>query len=110
MIALATWLFILYYTKLVGDYNTRRGILTTPGIIYPEVPCAMLYMYSFCAGTEFHAVLLWLYKVHFMNMCIAIACCFLDAALYFFANDVFCKMQMEKYNSDCNARNKYYWI
>lgn len=92
MIILAIWLFVLYYTKIFGYYNVRRGILTTPGIIYPEIPCSLLYMYSFCAGTEFYAVLMWLYKVHMMNMFIAITCMLIDTGLFIFARDVFCKM------------------
>ena len=92
MILLATWLFVLYYTKILGYYNVRRGILTTPGIIYPEIPCAMLYAYTFCAGAELTYTLEWLYKMHIMNLCIAVACMTIDAILYNFAHDVFCKM------------------
>lgn len=110
MLILATWMFVFYYTEALGYNNERRGILFTASIVYPEVPCACLYFYSWCAGTELTAVLMWLFKVHFMNMCIAIACMCIDAALFFFAHDVFCKMQLEKHSSDCAARNKYYWV
>ena len=64
MIVLCTWLFVLYYTDTFGHYNVRRGLLTTPGIVFPEIPVAMLYAYSFFSGrSEFPHILMWLYKL-----------------------------------------------
>ena len=108
MIILCTWLFVLYYTKLFGYYNVRRGLMTTPGIVFPEVPAGLLYLYSFFSGREFAFVLMWLYKLSIVNCVIAIACMLLDLAFYYADYAGFCKLQMEKYGSSCDARNKYF--
>ena len=82
MIVLCTWYFILYYTKTFGYYNVRRGLLTTPAIVFPEIPAALLYLYSLCSGKEFAYVLMQLYKVSMVNCVIAITCMLLDFAFY----------------------------
>ena len=110
MIGLAIWIYVLYHTKVFGHYNVRRGFLMTASIMYCEIPVGMLYLVSFCASAEYIYMLTFLYKVQMMSLGTAIACTLIDAALYFIANPVFCKMQLESYKSNCSERNNLFGL
>ena len=110
MIGLAAWIYVLYHTKVFGHYNVRRGFLMTASIMYCEIAVGMLYLISFCTGAEYIYMLTFLYKVQTMSLGTSIACTLIDTALYYSANPVFCKMQLESHKSDCAERNHLFGL
>ena len=108
MVCLAIGLIALYYVQAFGPYNARRGVLSIAGLVYPELPMACLYMYSFRAGTEYTFVVDWIFKGSIMHLVIAACCQLADLSLYLFAYGAFCKLQLEKASSDCGARNSWF--
>ena len=110
MICLATWLVVIYYTRIFGYYNVRRGILTTPGIIVPQIPCTVLYCITLGSVFDYVFVLGFLYKVSLCNMVIALLCMLIDSFLYLFAHGDYCQLQLEYHNSDCDKRNRYLYL
>ena len=105
MVGFSIWLVCLYYVQVWGPYNVRRGILGTAAIVYPEIPMACLYLYSFCADSEYTYVVDWIAKGSIMHLAIAACCQLIDFSLFLFANGAFCKLQLEPSKSDCAERN-----
>ena len=95
---------------MFGHYNTRRGVLSIAALVYPEIPVATLYMYSFCAGAEYAYAVEWIAKGSIMHLVIASCCQLIDLGLYLFANGAFCKLQLEKTLESCDARNAWFGV
>ena len=107
MICLAIWLYVLYYTQTFGHYNVRRGLLTMPSIIFPQIPMTILYGMSLWSGFDYAFLLASMYKGSMCHMVVALLCWIIDCFLYLFAEDDYCQLQLEHYNSDCDERNQY---
>ena len=108
MMVATTCLILVYYVEIFGTYNVRRGVLWMPAIVYPEVPMACLYFFSFKSVKNEVFTLEWIFKGSMFHLVIAVVCQLIDASLYLFANGAFCKLQLEKQKSDCAARNEYF--
>ena len=110
MICLAIWLYVLYYTHTFGHYNVRRGLLTMPSIIIPQIPMTVLYGMSIWSRFDYVFMLSMMYKVSMLNMTISLFCTIIDSCLYLFAQRDYCQLQLEHYNSKCDERNKYIYL
>ena len=111
MIVLSVTLYLYYATPVLGgEHNEGRGLLRVPGIIIPEVPCAILYGITLMSVFDYVFVLEFLYKVSLCNMFIAGLCLVIDSCLFLFAHASYCKLQLEYHNSSCDERNKNIYL
>ena len=93
MILLSIGLYLYYSTPILGGFhNEGRGLLRVPGIIIPEIPCAILYGITLMSVFDYVFVLGFLYKVSLCNMFIAGLCLGIDSCLFLFAHESYCKL------------------
>ena len=58
MMAFVVILYLYFNTPFIGGYhNTGSGLLALPGIMIPEIPCAILYGITLCSMFDYVFVL-----------------------------------------------------
>ena len=80
-------------------------------VIYPAFAIAMLYVYYFFSGKEIAFVTRFILNVQMFILGAAIACYGLDAFIFVYNKNMFCKLQLEKGNhtggeNGCDERNE----
>ena len=111
MMGLVVILYLYYSTPILGGYhNVGAGLLAVPGIMVPEVPCAILYGITLLSMFDYEFVLGFLYKVSMCNLIIAIACFAIDNLLFLFSHEAYCKLQLEYHHSSCAERNEHIFV